>query len=237
MCECYLKDICKKYKNKNCEYPEFCLRKFKEDKYFDLGLLSEAQRKPISLFLDADKKDMQAFDTLNKIKNSMCDFVNDGKNLYIFSSITGNGKTAWSLKLIQEYIHKIWYEKDLTCEFLFISVPRYLLSIKDAISNNNEYANHIKKNILSANLVVWDDIATKGMTEFETENILSVVDARINAQKANVFTSNILPQELSLYVGDRLASRIVGNSIQVQFFGNDKRILGRLNDGSIASIK
>lgn len=231
---CYLCENCKKFKNGDCTYPEFCLKKFKQDKFFDLALISESQRVPIGLYLDANACDKIAFDRLNDIKNNICNFVRRGQNLYIFSTTTGNGKTAWSLKLAQSYIGKIWHEKDLTCEVLLIGVPRYLLSIKDAISNNNEYAKHIKENVLSANLVIWDDIATKGMTEFETENVLSIIDARINMGKSNIFTSNIQPHELSLFVGDRLASRILGTSETIKFVGQDKRIMGRVNDGTVA---
>ena len=119
---------------------------------------------------------------------------------------------------------------------MFISVPRYLLSIKDAISNNNEYANHIKQNVLDADLVIWDDIATKNMTEFETENVLSIIDARINLGKSNIFTSNITNTELPLYIGDRLSSRILGTSEPIKFVGEDKRILSRgVDSDSIAN--
>lgn len=232
---CYLSDNCKKFGNGTCPYPEFCLKKFKQDKFFDLALISENQRVPVSLYLDANACDKSAFDCLNNIKNTIRDFVECGNNLYIFSTTTGNGKTAWSLKLAQSYIGKIWHEMDLQCEVLFIGVPRYLLSIKDAISNNNEYAKHIKENVLSANLVIWDDIATKGMTEFETENVLSIIDARINMGKSNIFTSNIQPQELPLYVGDRLASRILGTSEIIKFIGQDKRIMGRMTNGTTSN--
>lgn len=229
---CYLCENCKKYKEGSCTYPDFCIKKFKIDKFFDLGLISESQRADVPLYLDDNLCDETSYTYLNNIKKNISAFVDSGANLYIYSRTTGNGKTAWALKLAQAYIGRIWYERDLTCEVLLIGVPRYLLSIKDAISNNNEYANHIKENVLNASLVIWDDIATKGMTEFETENVLSVIDARINMGKANIFTSNITPEELPLYVGDRLASRIIGKSTPVKFTGKDKRVLGRV-DGTV----
>lgn len=229
---CYLCENCKKYKEGSCTYPDFCIKKFKIDKFFDLGLISESQRADVPLYLDDNLCDETSYTYLNNIKKNISSFVDSGANLYIYSRTTGNGKTAWALKLAQAYIGRIWYERDLTCEVLLIGVPRYLLSIKDAISNNNEYANHIKENVLNASLVIWDDIATKGMTEFETENVLSVIDARINMGKANIFTSNITPEELPLYVGDRLASRIIGKSTPVKFTGKDKRVLGRV-DGTV----
>ena len=226
---------CVLFKNGTCEYPEFCLRKFKIDKFLDLGLISPAQREDKTLVLDSNNCDLEAYTYLNNLRKNILDFVFNGDNLYIYSQQTGNGKTEWSLKLLKSYILKIWHKSSITCKVLFISVPRYLLSIKDAISNNNEYAQHIKENVLSADIVVWDDIATKGMTEFETENVLSIVDARINMGKSNIFTSNITPQELQIYVGDRLGSRILGTSKLIKFVGQDKRILGKANYDSTSS--
>ena len=232
---CYLNENCKAYKNGQCTFPNFCLKKFKVDKFYDLSLLSLTQRKNTELFLDASNNDYDAFMKLNDIKKDILNFVNNGKNLYIFSTKTGNGKTSWSIKLLQAYISKIWYNHEIRCVGLFISVPRYLLSIKDAISNNNEYANHIKQNVLDADLVIWDDIATKNMTEFETENVLSIVDARINLGQSNIFTSNITNTELPLYIGDRLSSRILGTSEPIKFVGEDKRILSRGADSDSTS--
>ena len=221
---CYLNENCKVYKNGQCTFPNFCLKKFKVDKFYDLSLLSLTQRKNTELFLDASNNDYDAFIKLNDIKKDILNFVNNGKNLYIFSTKTGNGKTSWSIKLLQAYISKIWYNHEIRCVGLFISVPRYLLSIKDAINNNNEYANHIKQNVLDADLVIWDDIATKNMTEFETENVLSIIDARITNT------------ELPLYIGDRLSSRILGTSEPIKFVGEDKRILSRgVDSDSIAN--
>ena len=226
---------CVPFKNGECKYPEFCLRKFKIDKFLDLGLVSTAQREEKTLVLDSNNCDLEAYTYLNNLRKNILNFVSNGDNLYIYSQQTGNGKTEWSLKLLKSYVLRIWYKSSITCKVLFISVPRYLLSIKDAISNNNEYAKHIKENVLSADIVVWDDIATKGMTEFETENVLSIIDARINMGKSNIFTSNITPQELQIYVGDRLGSRILGTSKLIKFVGQDKRILGKANYDSTSS--
>lgn len=219
---CNYNDNCKLFKNSQCD-EEFCIRQFKIDKFLNLALLSEKQKKDTYLYLDSDNSDYDSYNYLNEVKKNILNFIDSGNNLYIYSQTTGNGKTEWSLKLLKQYIYKIWYLKEIDCRALFVSVPRYLLSIKDAISNFNEYANHIKNNVLSAQLVVWDDIATKGMTEFETENVLSIIDARINMSKSNIFTSNINPQELNLYIGDRLTSRIIGSSQVIEFKGKDKR--------------
>ena len=181
------------------------------------------QRKRIDLKLDITKDDEQVFIQLKDIQNNIKRFISNGENLYLFSSITGNGKTAWAIRLMQSYFNAIWPESDIECRGLFISVPRYLLAIKDNIGQVNEYATHIKNNILNADLVIWDDIGTKSATSFEHENLLSIIDCRICNNKSNIFTSNVSPSELRELTGDRLYSRIINYSTCLEFRGQDKR--------------
>ena len=157
------------------------------------------------------------------IENNIIDFVDNGKNLFIYSYGVGCGKTSWAIRLVQSYFNNIWYKTELKCKALFINVPKFLLSLKDNISNKNEYIEHIKNNVLEADLVVWDEVGTKGLTQFEHENLLSLINTRIDMGKSNIYTSNMRPEELKELLGDRLYSRIVKLSIEIEFKGQDKR--------------
>lgn len=222
--ECWLKNQCKKYqKNKDCDEECFCVKLFKLDALYNLSLLSLNQRKHIDLRLDATRVDEDSFIRLKYIQLNIEDFVKDGKNLYIYSSITGNGKTAWAIRLMQSYFNAIWHKTDIECRGLFLSVPRYLLAIKENISAINEYAIFVKDNIFDADIVIWDDIGTKTATSFEHENLLSIIDYRMCNGKSNIFTSNVSPEELRTLAGDRLYSRIINYSTCLQFKGEDKR--------------
>ena len=152
-------------------------------------------------------------------------FVETGDNVYIHSQITGNGKTAWSLRLMQAYFNSIWINTELKCRGLFIHVPRYLLELKNNISERSDYVEHIKENVLSADLVIWDEIGTKEFTQFEHENILNLINARLDAGKSNIYTSNLDGEELRDAVGDRLYSRIILCSNDVPLVGLDKRAI------------
>lgn len=157
------------------------------------------------------------------MEEDILNFVNTGTNLYIHSKTCGNGKTAWSLRLLQAYFDKIWYKSELKCKALFIEVPRFLLALKDNIATCSDYVQHIKDNVLDCDLVIWDEIGTKGLTQFEHENILNLINARINAGKSNIYTSNLDDSELHLALGDRLHSRIVNYSVDIVLYGKDKR--------------
>ena len=211
----------------NCNHIDcnrFCLRKFKLSKMYDAALIPEKLRSRISLRYDYDGTDRDKFITLKSFTDNIEDFVKNGNNLYLHSTRCGNGKTSWALRMIQEYLERIWPKSPLEpARALFVSVPMYFIALKKNITEKNEYVQHINNNVLSADIVVWDDIGTKGLTEFEHEHILSLINSRVNEGKTNIYTSNLSEEELHRTVGDRLYSRIVNSSIIIELNGLDKR--------------
>lgn len=218
---CYVTENCKKFKEHACN-DLFCIRLFKLDQLYNNALLTNTQRLPLKLFVDADGTDRDKYLRLATIEKNIKNFVQDGQNLYIHSTICGNGKTAWSLKLLRSYLNKIWPESS-GCHALFINVPRFLLSLKDSISNQSDYIDHIKANVLSADLVVWDEVGVKALTSYEHENLLNLINSRIDYGKSNIYTSNLYPAELKEKIGERLYSRVVNLSEEIVFNGQDKR--------------
>ena len=223
MDKCWVTETCKKYKNGTCNENEFCIKKFKLEYLYKNSLLSENQWYSKKLFLQTDLTDKEEFDLLKNIEISILEFVDSGKNLYIHSKICGNGKTAWAVKLIQAYLNRIWAESSLTCKALFINVPRFLLTLKDSITTESEYINHIKKYVLDADLVVWDEVGVKALTNYEHEHLLNLINTRLDEGKSNIYTSNLDAEELREKVGERLYSRISNLSIDIEFHGVDKR--------------
>ena len=219
---CYVQDTCKKYKNNECT-DLFCVRLYKIHELYNKSLLTLEQRKSIRLFLDENRIDEIPYMALQQYQQNIVEVVNSGKNLFIYSQITGNGKTSWAIKLLQSYISKIWASSDLVCRALFVNVPKFTRELKLNITKSSDYINHINDNILSADIVVWDDIAIKSASDYEHEQFLSILDSRLDDKKCNIFTSNIPPDSLQDYLGARLTSRIVGLSECICFNGTDKR--------------
>lgn len=221
---CFVKDTCKKYiKDKSCDNSNFCIKLFKLSELYNLSLLSDSQRNRVQLVLDSDLCDQEAFNLLHNIEIDILNFVTSGKNLFIFSNNVGNGKTSWAIRMLQSYLNKVWPESDLRCRCLFINVPRFLLTLKDSITNNSDYIDHIKENVLSADLVVWDELGVKSLTTYEHENLLNLINTRLDNNKSNIYTSNLFGKELQDKIGERLYSRVTNMSVNVQLFGKDKR--------------
>lgn len=222
MDSCFLFDICN---HRDCD-KDFCIRKYKTNALFDAALLSDKQRNKLTLYLDNDQADLEAYSKLANLSQNISDFVNSGKNLYIHSIQCGNGKTSWAIRFIQNYLKVIWYKSDSFCKALFVSVPVFLNALKESISSKNDYAEYIKQHVLEADLVVWDDIATKAGTEYEINQLLSFIDQRINLGKSNIYTSNLENKDkMFVALGERLTSRIYNYSIDIELHGADKRNL------------
>lgn len=212
----------RKCNRKNCD-KDFCERKYRLDDLYDKSMLEAAQRQYLSLYVDDDGTDYDEFVRLAQIEQNIEEFVSSGKSVFIHSTNCGCGKTSWAIRLIQAYFSRIWPKTNFTCKALFISVPRFLLALKNNVSRADEYAEFIKANVFTADLIVWDDVGTKVSTTFELDNLYSMIDTRIAMGKSNIFTSNLNLQAMYEHLGERLTSRICNNSIDIQLNGRDKR--------------
>ena len=221
MSTCFLREVCN---GKDCN-KDFCLRKYKMDSLYSAALMTESQKKHITLRVDEDGTDLEQFKQLAAIEQDIVNFVNSGRNLYLHSANCGNGKSSWSLRLAEAYFNKIWARTEVKCRVLFISVPRFLLALKDNITARSTYVDYIKDNVLEADLVIWDDIANKMGSEFELTHLLNIIDNRLALGKSNIYTSNLNRQQLYTALGERLTSRIANMSTDIELYGADKRVL------------
>jgi len=229
--QCYYQNTCKKYKdNPNCECKfndVWCDRVARLQQLYNNTLLTDMQKKPFRLIMNEGGEDYEAFQKLALFSKHMDDFVTKGKNLYIHSNICGNGKTSWAIKLMQSYLESCWYKLPPDeCQALFINVPRFLIELKNNISEKSEYAQYILNNALTAKLIVWDEIGTKELTTYENEHLLSLINSRLDAGLANIYISNLNRDALLEQLKDRLYSRIVQSSIDIEFNSPNKRGMG-----------
>ena len=216
---CWYKEVCPLVNT--CECVSQCIKYKKMDYLANMALLTKKQQHPIKLYVE--DIDEQAYERLNEIKMNARTFVENSGNLLIFSKTVGNGKTGWSLKILMNYFNQIWASTDFTCRGLFINVPRFLNELKENIRESSEYIEHIKENILDADLVVWDEVGLKDLTTYEHDYLFSYINARLDNGKSNIFTSNLDTNELEQALGVRLFSRVVNTSECIELKGSDKR--------------
>lgn len=165
--------------------------------------------------------DLEPYCKLADIKSNIVDFVESGSNLFICSQYTGNGKTSWAIKLMLRYFNEIWAGNGFKVRSLFVNVPTLLLQLKNF---DNPLSEEYKKRLMEVDLVVWDEIASTSISNYDYGNLLMFLDYRISADKSNIFTSNATTSaELEKNVGSKLASRIWNTSTIIKFNGKDRR--------------
>ena len=140
--------------------------------------------------------------------------------MYIFSEKTGNGKTSWAIKLLLKYFDSIWAGNGFRVRGYFQHVPSLFTTLKD-FSKSHEA---LRKTLATVDLVIWDDIASTKLSDYDAQQLLIIIDQRVSDGLANIYTGNLTSQEaLTKAVGQRLASRIWNMSTLVEFKGKDRR--------------
>jgi len=184
--------------------------------------LPKAKQKAIQLYItEANPGDRNAFLRLAEIRKNIVDFVQAGKNLYICGEHSGNGKTSWAIKMLHTYFHHTAVGNYENLKGMFVSVPKLLLQLKDF---SNPIPESYKKKLETVDLVVWDDVAVSGLSQYDYTQLFMLIDMRMLAEKANIFTSNVVKEEtLATEYGNRLTSRIYHGSEIIELTGKDMR--------------
>ena len=214
--DCWYKSVCTK------ECGGSCIR------YVEMKYLMDHSNLPVNLqtprVLTPDKCDLSAFQELAEIKATIELNVAAGDNIYIGGASAGTGKTSWAIKLLLKYFDAVWSGNGFRTRGIFIHVPTFLLKCKD-FNNKDEEFEELKKNIATADLVVWDDIASTEISAYDYSQLLSYLDGRCNAGLSNIYTGNIVSANAMLKaLGAKLTSRIFARStIKIFFKGGDKR--------------
>ncbi|HUM42661.1 MAG TPA: hypothetical protein PKI14_06920 [Fervidobacterium sp.] len=168
-------------------------------------------------------KDRPAFIRLQEIKDDIENWTKSGGNLYIYSDTFGNGKTSWAIKLMLAYFNQVWAGNGFRRRGIFISVPEFMDRNREIINNRDEEFVKMREDLLKCDLVIWDDITSIKLTDFNHAVLLNYIDARVLSNKANIFTGNVDYEGMVKNLGGRLASRVWNGSEIVQFVDQDKR--------------
>lgn len=210
--DCWYKNVC------TYDYCTNCIR-YSEMKYLmeNSGL---PKKKQVPIKLDGGR-DKLAFHLLADIKDDIYRFVDRGESLYIYSEYTGNGKTSWAIKLLLKYFDTVWAGNGFRIRGMFVHVPTMLSKLKNF---DDPLLKSYKDNLSNVDLIVWDDIASTKLSDYDIQQLLILIDSRVSEGLANIYTGNLTSHEaLQKAVGDRLASRIWNTSTLIEFKGKDRR--------------
>ena len=141
------------------------------------------------------------------------------RDLYLCGSV-GTGKTRLACTVLNE----AWRAEERSV--VFARVPRLLYQLQPhaAVETAETF-----ERLTAARLLVLDDLGAErdAATDYTRRTLLMLYEARHDAGRRTVWTSNKRPSAIGAFMGDdRLASRIAGRCRVVELAGRDWRLPG-----------
>jgi DNA replication protein DnaC len=141
--------------------------------------------------------------------------LDSGKGLWIQGNV-GTGKTTLAMLVSKAAL-------DAGRSVAIYSLPRLLNLLRESMQSDGGILDLLDR-LSAVDLLHVDDLGAENSTDWVLEQLYSIVNARYEAQRAIVATTNLMPDELSNRIGARTVSRLVeicGNPIPL--WGEDKR--------------
>ena len=151
------------------------------------------------------------------ILSSAMDFVKDFPNSksLLFMGEPGLGKTHLSLSIVSAVSEK---------GYSVVYGPAGKL-FTEAEKEHFSYSGETEKldSLLSADLLVIDDLGTEFLSSFTSSLFYNIVNTRLLEGKPTVISTNLSIDELEKKYSNRIASRFIGNYDAKLFLGDDIR--------------
>ena len=141
----------------------------------------------------------------------------DGPDLYLCGPV-GSGKTRLACTVLNE----AWQSDKRSVAFVRVPMLLYRLQPRDGVDQFE-----MLDRLIETALVVLDDLGAERetATDYTRRTLLMLYEARHDAGRRTVWTSNRTPRAIGEFMGDdRLASRIAGRCRIVALEGRDWRL-------------
>jgi DNA replication protein DnaC len=141
--------------------------------------------------------------------------LDSGRGLWIQGDV-GTGKTTLAMLVSKAAL-------DAGRSVAIYSLPRLLNLLRESMDSERGMVAFMDR-LTAVDLLHIDDLGAENQTEWVLEQLYSIVNARYEAERAIVATTNLMPDELSERIGARTVSRLVeicGDLLPL--FGEDRR--------------
>jgi DNA replication protein DnaC len=141
--------------------------------------------------------------------------LDEGNGLWIQGDV-GTGKTTLAMLVSKAAL-------EAGRSVAIYSLPRLLNILRESMDSPAGKVDFLDR-LTAVDLLHIDDLGAENRTDWVLEQLYSIVNARYEAKRAIVATTNLMPDELSERLGARTVSRLVeicGDLLPL--FGEDKR--------------
>lgn len=168
--------------------------------------------------------DKQLWDFLEEYRNDVVNKVHNGNNLVITSSIVGNGKTSWAIRLLQRYIAETALDGDLGDKGVFCVCSNMLEIFGDFgyFETSIEFFDYL--NLLkNCKLLVIDEIGSGRITPVSYNHFYDLINYRVDNGLTTIYTTNYSDERIQEVLGERLYSRIYHTATVLEFRADNVR--------------
>ncbi len=165
-------------------------------------------------FANDDGKDAKTMGAMKRYVEKFSEMLENGTGLMLYGNV-GSGKSFAAACIANALI-----ESGTPC--LMTNFQRIVNKLSSGFSGKQEYIDSLQK----FDLLIIDDFATERRTEYMTEQVTAVIDARYRSKLPLIVTTNINPRDLMSADGigeQRIYSRIMDMCVPVAFNGQDRR--------------
>jgi DNA replication protein DnaC len=141
--------------------------------------------------------------------------LDSGRGLWLWGDV-GTGKTTLAMLVSKAAI-------DAGRSVAIYSLPRLLNLLRESLESPGGLIDLLDR-LGAVDLLHIDDLGAENQTDWVLEQLYSIVNARYEAQRSIVATTNLPPDELGEHLGERTVSRLVeicGDPITLA--GEDRR--------------
>jgi DNA replication protein DnaC len=153
--------------------------------------------------------------SVRRYVHSIGENLDSGRGLWLQGDV-GTGKTTLAMLVSKAALQA-------GRSVAIYSLPRLLNLLRESMDTLEGKLDLLDR-LTAVHLLHLDDLGAENRTDWVLEQLYSIVNARYEAQRAIVATTNLMPDELSERLGARTVSRLVeicGDLIPL--FGEDKR--------------
>ena len=186
--------------------------------------------------MEAYKSKLSPKENMETIKEKCENFIKnfddpEEKNL-LFTGNTGLGKTFLSNCIANEFLQK-------GKTVLYQTAPVMFDELLDAKFHKENSNFDLPTNILTADLLIIDDLGTERANDLYLTELFTIINTRLlnqnNKITKTIISTNLRPDEIEKIYTTRISSRIAGYYRILRFFGEDLRFQKR--NGMLKKIK
>ena len=161
-------------------------------------------------------------------KRFVAEFDRSDENLYI-TGTAGVGKTFLTNCIAKELLDRGRFVVYLSAIRLFEIFSDAAFGSYSAGAEQTDGA-FMRKHIYDCDLLIIDDLGTELVNTFTNAQLFNCINERIISRKHTIISTNLSLKQLQENYSERIFSRIANKYTMIRLFGNDIRMLKRLEE-------